>query len=93
MLTKTKLALAAIAVLGAACTVQAADKDDGPGGFRAGPLGQDLAAPPPGPAAEPKARAVEPKAQEERTEGRARAAESTERAEPNTHDDKGGDKK
>ena len=46
MLTKTKLALAAIAVLGAACTVQAADKDDGPGGFRVGPLGQDLAAPP-----------------------------------------------
>jgi hypothetical protein len=93
MLTKTKLALAAIAMFGAACTVQAADKDDGPGGFREGPLGQDLAAPPRGPAAEPRARAVEPKAQEERTEGRARAAEPTERAEPNTHDDKGGDKK
>jgi hypothetical protein len=70
MLTKTKVALAAIAMLGAVSAVQAAgaDKEEGVGGFRQGPEGQNLAAPTQR-SVEPRAQAIEPRAQEQ-TEGR-----------------------
>jgi hypothetical protein len=43
MLTKTKLALAAVLVLGAASAVQANDNDwNDRGGYRVGPLGQSF---------------------------------------------------
>jgi hypothetical protein len=46
MLTKTKLALAAVLIFGAASAVQAASENDGgneTGGFRVGPMGQHFA--------------------------------------------------
>jgi hypothetical protein len=93
MLTKTKVALAAIAMLGAVSAVQAADKEEGVGGFPQGPEGQNLA--PTQRSVEPRAQAIEPRAQE-RTEGRrdrfdARTGENpaVERADPTDGDENG----
>jgi hypothetical protein len=44
MLSKTKLALAAVLVLGLACAAQAGSRDDAEtsGGYRVGPMGQSF---------------------------------------------------
>jgi hypothetical protein len=42
MLTKTKLTLAAVLMLGLASAAQAGGQDDERGGFRVGPMGQPM---------------------------------------------------